>query len=185
MPAKHNDITLFVINEKDISNQLDVAIREMLVKCFPADLEHFQRLSWWRSFAVFRVLGKNDEDSIVSHTALVERIIKVGPALTQIRVLGIQSFCVLPDYRGTGLSSKMMSVVIDEGNKRDFDAGLLFCREKLVKVYSNMGWNRLDTPVYTTDDKKGKTLMPGVIMFYPLKIKQLPTGDVDLAGPDW
>jgi GNAT superfamily N-acetyltransferase len=185
MPIKYNDISLFVIEEKDISTQLDMAIRKMLVICFPADIEHYQRLSWWRSTAVFRVLGKNDEDSIVSHTALVERTIKVGPALTKIRALGIQSFCVLPDYRGTGLSSKMMSVVVAEGARRSFDAGLLFCREKLVKVYGNMGWSRLDTPVYTTNDEKGKTLMSGVTMFYPLKIKQLPAGDIDLAGSDW
>ncbi|MHC4726163.1 MAG: hypothetical protein ACYS17_02960, partial [Planctomycetota bacterium] len=63
MQTRHNDISLFVVNEKDISPQLDKAIREMLVICFPADIEHFKRLSWWRSIAVFRVLGNNDKDS--------------------------------------------------------------------------------------------------------------------------
>ena len=185
MPVKHNDISLFVIDEKHISSQLDKAIREMLVMCFPNDIEHFRRLSWWRSTAVYRVLGKNDKDSIVAHTALVERIITVGPALLKMRVLGIQSFCVLSDYRGTGLSNNMMSVVIGEGSKRGFDAGLLFCREKLVKVYADMGWKKIDTAVYTTNDTKGKTVMPGFTMFYPLRIKQLPPGNIDLNGPDW
>ncbi|MCP4259491.1 MAG: GNAT family N-acetyltransferase [Planctomycetes bacterium] len=182
---KHNNISFCVVNEEDISPDLDMAIREMLVVCFPADIEHFKRLSWWRSIAVFRVLGKNDKDSIVSHTALVQRTIIVGPALTRMHVVGIQSFCVLPDYRGTGLSNKMMSVVLEEGSRRGFDAGLLFCREKLVKVYSDMGWRKLDTKVYITDKEKDKTLMPGITMFYPLRIKQLPTGDIDLAGIDW
>ena len=185
MAVKHNDISLFVINEEDISSQLDRAIREMLVVCFPADIEHFQRLSWWRSIAVYRVLGKNDKGSIVSHTALVERNIIVGPALKKMRVVGIQSFCVLPDYRGTGLSNKMMSVVLEEGNRRGFDAGLLFCREQLLKVYGHMGWSKFDASVYITNDKKGKTLMSGFTMFYPLNARQLPTGDIDLAGNDW
>ena len=185
MPVKPEDFSLFVIDEKDISNQLDMAIREMLVICFPKDIEHFRRLSWWRSIAVFRVIGRNDKGSIVAHTALVERIIKVGPALTKMRVLGIQSFCILPDYRGTGLSNKMMSLVTAEGGKRGFDAGLLFCREKLVKVYADMGWKKLDAAVYTTNQAKEKTIMPGFTMFYPLKIKQLPPGDIDLACLDW
>jgi GNAT superfamily N-acetyltransferase len=185
MSAKHNDISLFVINEEDISSQLDRAIREMLVVCFPADIEHFQRLSWWRSIAVYRVLGKNDKGSIISHTALVERNIIVGPALKKMRVVGIQSFCVLPDYRGTDLSNKMMSVVLEEGSKRGSDAGLLFCREQLLKVYGHMGWSKYDAAVYTTNDKKGKTLMPGFTMFYPLNTRQLPAGDIDLAGADW
>jgi hypothetical protein len=185
MSVKPEDILLFVIDEKDISNQLDIAIREMLVICFPNDVEHFRCLSWWRSIAVFRVLGKNDEGAIVAHTALVERTITVGPAQTKMRVLGIQSFCILPDYRGTGLSNKMMSLVIAEGSKRGFDAGLLFCREKLVKVYADMGWKKFDAAVYTTNQAKEKTIMPGFTMFYPLKIKQLPPGDIDLAGLDW
>jgi GNAT superfamily N-acetyltransferase len=185
MPVKHKDISLFVIDEKDVSDKLDMAIRDMLVVCFPADREHFRRQSFWRSTADYRVLGKDDNDSIVAHTALVERIIIIGPALSKIRVLGIQSFCVLPDYRGTGLSNKMMSFVIAEGSKRGFDAGILFCREKLLKVYSSMGWKRLNTDVYTINGTKGKTVMPGFTMFYPLRIKKLPPGDIDLAGPDW
>ncbi|MBN1806970.1 MAG: GNAT family N-acetyltransferase [Sedimentisphaerales bacterium] len=185
MLVKHNDISLIVIEEKDISTELDTAIREMLVVCFPADLEHFRRLSWWRSIAVCRALGKNDKGYIVSHTALVERIITIGPALTEMRVIGIQSFCVVPECRGTGLSNKMMSVVLAEGGRQGFDAGLLFCREKLVKVYSSMGWKKLDNAVYTNDDRKGKILRQGITMFYPLKIKRFPTGDIDLAGLDW
>lgn len=187
MPTKHNDVSISVFNEEDISNQLDKSIREMLVICFPKDLEHFQRLNWWHSIAVYRVLGKNDKDSIVSHTALIERIISIGPPLKKMRVVGIQSFCVLPDYRGTGLSNKMMSAVLDQGRKRGFDAGLLFCREKLVKVYSNMGFKKLDAAVYMADETKGKTLIPdwNITMFCPLKIKQFPAGDICLNGADW
>ena len=187
MLAKHNDISLFVINEEDISSQLDRAIREVLVVCFPADREYFQRQSFWHSPAVYRVIGKNDEGSIVAHTAIVERNVIIGPDLSKVRVAGIQGFCVLQDYRSTGLSNKMMSAAMDEGIRRSFDAGLLFCREQLEKVYGGMGWRKLDTAVYMTDDNNDKTSIPSrnITMFFPLNAKQLPSGDIDLAGTDW
>jgi GNAT superfamily N-acetyltransferase len=187
MPAKHNDISLFVINEEDISSQLDKAIREMLVVCFPAVREYYQRQSFWHSPAVYRVIGKNDKGSIVAHTAIVEREVIIGLSLSKVRVAGIQSFCVLQDYRSMGFSNRMMSAAMDEGNRRGFDAGLLFCRERLEKVYGGMGWRKLDADVYMTDDKNGKTLIPSrnITMFYPLNARQLPAGDIDLAGNDW
>ncbi len=187
MPTKHIDISLFVIKEQDITPQLDRAIREVLVVCFPADREYFQRQSFWHSPAVYRVIGKNDNGSIVAHTAIVERVVTFGSTLSKLRVAGIQSFCVLQDYRSMGLSNRMMSAAMDEGSKRSFDAGLLFCREQLEKVYGGMGWRKLDTAVYMTDNTEGKTLIPSrnITMFYPLKAKQLPAGDIDLDGTDW
>lgn len=187
MSIKHNDISLFVVNEEDISPRLDRAIREMLVVCFPADREYFQRQSWWHCVPIYRVFGKNDKDSIVAHTAVVQRVVIVGPSLSKVRVAGVQGFCVLQDYRGTDISNKMMSVAMREGSRRGFDAGLLFCRKPLEKVYGGMGWSKLDASVYMAEEKKGKTLIPArnITMFYPLRIKQLPAGEIDLAGIDW
>jgi hypothetical protein len=187
MPIKQNDISLFIIKEQDITPQLDRAIREMLVVCFPADREYFQRQSFWHSPAVYRVIGKNDKGSIVAHCAVVERTVIVGLDLSKVRIAGIQCFCVLQEYRRAGLSNKMMSVAMAEGSRRSFDAGLLFCREQLEKVYGGMGWSKLDAAVYMTDDKKGKTLIPArnITMFFPLRTKRLPVGDIDLDGADW
>lgn len=187
MPAKHNDISLRVINEEDISPELDRAIRETLVVCFPADGEYFQRQSWWHCVPVYRVLGRDDKGSVAAHAAVVERAVIVGPSLSKVRVAGIQGCCVLPDYRGTGLSDKMMSVAMEEANRRGFDAGLLFCLNQFETVYTRMGWSKLDAAVYMANDKEGKTLIPAknITMFYPLKAKQFPAGDIDLAGTDW
>lgn len=187
MQIQHNGISLFVLNEEDISPQLDRAIRELLVACFPADRRYYQRQSFWHSPAVYRVLGKNDRGSVVAHTAVVQRAVIIGENLSKVRVAGIQSFCVLKDYRGTGLSNKMMSVAMGQGCRRCCDAGLLFCRKPLEKIYGGMGWQKLDVAVYMVDDEKGKTLIPArnITMFYPLRAKQLPPGDIDLAGPDW
>jgi GNAT superfamily N-acetyltransferase len=187
MPAKHNDISLCVINEEDILPELDRAIREMLVVCFPADREYFQRQSWWHCAPVYRVLGRDDKGSVTAHVAVVERAVIVGSNLSKVRVAGIQSCCVLPAYRGTGLSDKLMSVAMDEANRRGFDAGVLFCLDQLETVYGRMGFERLDAAVYVADDKEGKTLIPAknITMFCTLKAKQFPAGDIDLVGPDW
>ena len=188
MPTRHNDIPLCVIEEQDISPELDRAIRETLVVCFPADREYFGRQSWWHCVPIYRVLGRDDEGSVVAHAAVVERTVIVGPDLSKkLRVAGIQSCCVLQDYRGTGLSDKMMSVAMAEAKRRGFDAGLLFCLDQLKTVYGRMGWSKLDAAVYMADDKEGKMLIPAknITMFYPLKAKRFPAGDIDLVGTDW
>ena len=185
--AKHNDIRLCVINEQDISPDLDNAIRKTLIACFPDVRKYYSRQSWWHCVPVYRVLGKDDKDSIAAHVAVVERSVVVGRDLLKVHVAGIQSFCVLPDHRGTGLSSRMMSITMEQANKRGFDAGLLFCLDWFKTVYGRMGWHKLDSAVYMLDDKEGKILIPdkNITMFYPLRTKQFPPGDIDLAGTDW
>jgi hypothetical protein len=81
----------------------------------------------------------------------------------------------------------MMSVAMEEAKRRSFDAGLLFCLNQLETVYGRMGWSKIDAAVYITDDKEDKTLIPAknITMFYPLKAKQFPAGDIDLVGTDW
>jgi len=195
MTLKSKGISFAVINEQDISPKMDRAIREILVVCFPADREYYQHQSWWHCVPIYRVVGRDDKDSIVAHTAVVERVVIVGPNLSRVRVAGIQSFCILPGYRGTGLSNRMMSAAMEEANRRSFDAGLLFCLERLETLYSRMGWSKLNTAVYMANEgprsagtqKEGKTLIPAknIAMFYPLRAKQFPSGHIDLVGTDW
>lgn len=198
--AKHNDTRFCVIDEEDISGDLDKALRKSLVVCFPADREYYHRQSWWRCVPVYRVIGKDDKDSITAHVAVVERSVTVGRDLLKVHVAGVQSFCVLPDHRGIGLSSNMMSIAMEEANRRGFDAGLLFCLDQLQTVYNRMGWRKLDAAVYMFDDKaccdlaapgepqrEGKTFIPAknITMFYPLGTRQFHPGDIDLNGTDW
>ena len=124
---------------------------------------------------------------IVTHVAVVERTVIVGPSLSKVNVAGIQSVSVLPNYRGKGFSDKAMATAMDEAKKRGFDAGLLFCMPQLEKVYGRMGWAKIEALVYKIDDEKGKMPKSGedIVMFYPLKMKEFPAGDIDMAGTDW
>jgi hypothetical protein len=187
MKAEHNSTQFSIVSENDISPELDHAIRKTLVTCFPADREYFQARSWWHCVPIYRILGRKDNDSIIAHAAIVERTVVVGQSLSKVRVAGVQGFCLLPGYRGTGLSDKMMSIAMDEANKQGFDTGLLFCQKRVQAVYSRMGWHKLDSDVYMSDDKGGKKPIPtkNITMFYPIGTKQFPPGDIDLAGTDW
>jgi hypothetical protein len=81
----------------------------------------------------------------------------------------------------------MMSIAMEEANSRGFDTGLLFCQKRVQAVYGRMGWHKLDSDVYMSDDKEGKKLIPAknITMFYPIETRQFPQGDIDLAGTDW
>ncbi len=185
--AEHCDINFSVVPEQEIHPDLDKAIRDILVACFPADREYYQRQSWWHCIPIYRVLGRDRSDSIVAHAGIVERTVNVGGDLSKVRVAGVQGFCVSPGYRGTGLSKRMMLRAMTEADERGFDAGLLFCIDAVKTVYSRMGWQRIDSDVYMLDDRKGKISIPSknITMFYPLGKRQFPPGDIDLAGADW
>jgi len=185
--AKHCDIDFSVLVEQDILPDLDKAIRDILVACFPADREYYQRQSWWHSAAIYRVLGRDRSGSIVAHAGVVERTVNVGRELSKVRIAGVQGFCVSQDYRGAGLSERMMSRAMTEADECGFDAGLLFCIDAVEAVYSRMGWQRIDSDVYMLDEREAKTAIASknITMFYPLGKSEFPPGDIDLAGADW
>jgi hypothetical protein len=183
----NHGIQFSVIREDDISPDLDKAIRDLLVACFPADREYYGRQSWWHCVPVYRVLGRDIRGSIVAHAAVVERIVNVGDDSLKVLVAGVQGFCISQDCRGTGLSNRMMLTAMEEASGRGFDAGLLFCVDKVEAVYGRMGWHKLNSNVHMLDEEKGKTAIPAknITMFYPLGKRKFPPGDIDLSGTDW
>jgi len=184
---KHCGIDFSVVPEQEILPDLDKAIRDLLVACFPADREYYQRQSWWHSAAIYRVLGRDRRGSLVAHVAVVDRAVNVGRELSKVRVAGVQSFCVSQDYRGAGLSERIILMAMIEAEKRGFDAGLLFCIDALETDYGRMGWRRIDSDVYMLDEREAKVPIPSksITMFYPLGKSEFPPGDIDLAGTDW
>jgi len=185
--ARGRHIKFSVILEQDMSPDIDKEIRDFLVECFPADSEYFGRQSWWRCVPIYRVIGRDSQGAIVAHTAVVDRTVSVGDAPSKMRVAGVQSFCVSKCHRGTDLSRRMMFIVMEEAIKRRFDAGLLFCIDKLETAYTGMGWQRLNSNVYMLDEERGKTPIPAknITMYYPPGKSRFPPGDIDLAGTDW
>jgi len=185
--ARRRNIQFSVIHEQDIAPDLDKAIRDLLVECFPADRQYYGRQSWWHCVPAYRVIARDSRGTIVAHAGVVDRTVSVGDNRSKMRVAGVQGFCVSKDHRGTDLSRRMMFIAMEEAIKRRFDAGLLFCIDELEAVYTGMGWRKLNSDVYMHDEQKGKTPIPAknITMFYPPGKSHFPPGDVDLAGTDW
>lgn len=181
------DANLKVIYEKDISEELHIAIREGLVDCFPADTGYFSRQSWWHTRPAWRVLAVRDDGKVIGHVAVVVRTVSVGPGRVPVRSAGIQSVFVRPEYRGKGLSDQIMAQAMDEAKQRQLDAGLLFCVPKYESAYARMGWTRIYTDVLMRNEEGKPVPIPGknIVMVFPLNEKEFPTGEIDLMGPDW
>ncbi len=185
--CKQGDIELRVINESDISQELDGAIRDGLIESFEPDRDYFSRYSWWHSRPDWRVLGWREDGVVVGHIAIVEREILVGTDCKAVKAAGIQSVFVREDWRGKSFSDLMMAQTMKESQSRGLDAGLLFCMPKLEKVYGRMGWVGIDAKVFMRNEQGESESIPGrsITMVYCFGDFVMPGGDIDLAGEDW
>ncbi len=178
---------LLVIDESEMTPEMDAGIREGLCECFPADADVFSRTrAWHGSLASWSILLREPSGHIVAHTGVVDRKILAGDV--PLHVAGIQNVFVLPDQRGKGLSDRVMVAAMKEAAAGHYDCGLLFCVPELEKVYARCGWKRLaDVPVIRINERRMEVPIPGknIAMFYPLKVTEFPAGRIHLQGNDW
>ena len=175
-----------IIDEQELAPDLEAAIRQTLVRCFPKDAEFFSRSRAWHGSAPsFSALAAEDE-RVIAHLGVVQRRITVGGS--SVEVAGIQNVCVLNEYRGQGFCREMLAAAMAEAKSRGVDFGLLFCVAELVPVYERCGWKRLlDQPVVRVDSGGAeKPLVEGNLpMWLPLGEEEFPRGTVHLGGNDW
>lgn len=179
-------MNLKIIDETEIAPELDLEIKEALCRCFPADAEIFSRSRAWHGSVPAWSVILVDDNCIAAHVGIVDRTVKVGEAFA--RAAGIQNVFVLPEYRGMGFCEKVMYVAMKEAEKRNFDAGLLYCVPQLEKVYAKCGWRLLPERKIVRIDETGKHVpLPdkNITMFFPLKMRRFPEGTINLQGNDW
>jgi predicted acetyltransferase len=105
-----------------------------------------------------------------------------------LRIAGIQNVFTLPECRGLGYGKLVMDASMKEARRRDFDAGLLYCVPELEKLYAKCGWILLPREAIIRVDEKGTEIpLPekNIAMFYPLSVRQFPSGRIHLQGNDW
>ncbi len=175
-----------IINEPEMDVRHDAGIREGLCICFPADREIFSRTRTWHgTLPTWSVLLK-DGDVVAAHAGIVERTIRAGSE--EVHVAGVQNVFVLPEYRKEGLFKDVMIVTMEEADRRGLECGFLFCTPQIGKFYKWLKWRLLDVKAITRIDADGEEKpIPGknVAMFYPLRRKSFPVGDIHLQGNDW
>ena len=181
-------LTIKIIENSDISSDLDEAIRDGLVESYPADSEYYSRRRAWHSIPEWVVCALTEDGTVAGFMAVVERQVTVGWDSIPVAVAGLQGVFVSPPWRKTGLFDSIMECALEEARKRGLDAGLLFCLPVLEnKVYGRFGWKIIDVEVLMEDHSGVKVPLPpkNIAMVIPLNIEKFPEGDIDLNGPDW
>ena len=176
-----------LVDEEEVNADLDARIRSALVACFPEAAAFFARSrAWHGSSPAWTVIAEDRDGTIAGHVGIVDRTIRVGTE--QLRVGGIQNVCVLPAWRGWGLSLGMLDSAAAIMRGEGLDAGLLFCVPDLVGVYERSAWQTLkDTAVTRVDEDGMEVPLPAgsVAMWLPRRRADWPEGDVHLGGNDW
>ena len=177
-----------VVREQDMSAEMDQRIRDALCVSFVKDAAYFsQKRGWKGSFPHWSVVGLDAGGFPAVHAGIIERDILVDGS--ELRILGVQNVYVLPEFRGQGLVAPLMQLVVDEGRRRAIATGLLFCKPVVEKVYIRLGWKRLEVQkIFVSSDKgerQERILAHDALFYYPLCSDVVPSGVVDLCGPDW
>jgi predicted N-acetyltransferase YhbS len=175
-----------IIEEREMTPETDQALREALCLCFPADIETFSKTRAWHGSAPAWSVVLFDGGRVVGHVGIVERTILAGDK--PLRVAGIQNVITLPECRGLGYGKLIMDESMKEAGRRNSDAGILFCVPELEKLYVKCGWILLPKEeIIRVDDDGSEIPLPekNIAMFYPLLVKQFPSGRIHLQGNDW
>lgn len=186
--APDNGLAISIIQNSDVTPDLDRELRDALVECYPEDRNFFSRCRAWHSEPEWIVCAFTPDGTVAAHTAVIGRTVTVGRDAIPVTIAGLQSVFVRPAWRKTGLSGRIMDAVLDEAGDRSLDAGLLFCLPVLCeKVYGRMGWRKLDTNVFMADTSGAVVPLPekNIAMTYPITLNEFPAGDIDLQGRDW
>jgi predicted GNAT family N-acyltransferase len=174
-----------ILNESNITPELDSSIKESLIICYPHRTEQFSHCRWLNNNTPDFTTILEHNGKVVAHIATIERMITVGVA--PVRVAAVGNVGVIPEHRGKRLCGMAIKAAMAEAKFRRYDAGLLFCQKHVARVYAHNGWIEMpDMPVtYLENNKPVQLQSDRFVMFYPLNLSEFPQGPADLNGPRW
>lgn len=174
-----------IIEESEMPVEIDTSIRKGLCECFTPDAVFFAESRAWHGSSPAFTAVFLDGNAVVAHVGVVDRTISIDGRF--LRVAGVQNVFVLPSQRGKQLCGQVMAAAMRESVRRGFDCGLLFCIPELEKVYTGAGWQGLG-PRNAIRTENGRDIpIPdkNIAMYYPLSLRDFPTGGIRLQGNDW
>jgi len=174
-----------MLNESDITVELNTAIRQLLRACFPHRIEEYSHCRWFNNNTPDFTTIIADNNKVIAHVATIERMITVGAAA--VRIAAVANVGVAPKYRGRGLCSKAIKAAMAEAKCRNYDAGLLFCQQHTAGLYARNGWIEIPGMQVTFMKNNKPTKLPSdrSVMFFPINLSEFPQGPADLNGPRW
>lgn len=187
--------TIRTLDESQIDATLDREIRRFLVETFPNWADIFRTRRAWHDARPVRTIlatvpspAESSESNgvdfrVVGHVAVVERAITTCWNW-RYAVAGVQGVSVAPDFRKTGLSTRLLDVALAESTALGYPFAVLFCREPLVPFYERNGW-RLpnDSMVMWKDRELPIHMQSNCPMYRELSGKTFPEGPIDVHNP--
>lgn len=188
--------TIRTLDESQIDATLDREIRRFLVDTFPNWADIFRtRRAWHDARPVRTVLAtvpsaptSESEPSgvgfrVVGHVAVVERTVTTCWNW-RYAVAGVQGVSVAPEFRKTGLSTRLLDVALAESTALGYPFAVLFCREPLVPFYERNGW-RLpnDSMIMWKDRELPIHMQSNCPMYRELSDETFPEGPIDVHNP--
>ncbi len=174
-----------IIDECDITPELDAAIRKSLAICFPHRYEEFSRSRAIRNNIPSYTAVISDGEQALCQVAVMDRTISVGGE--QVHVAGIANVFVMPEHRGKGLCDMALEAAMAEAKKRGFDFGLLFTHSPTNRIYARNEWVEIKNRKFVRVENGEEAVFSAerIKMYYPLKSEDFPAGDVHLQGDRW
>jgi hypothetical protein len=124
-----------------------------------------------------------EADALVANAGVVARTVDV--AGEAVKVIGIGAVVCRPEARGRGHATAAVAAALEHGSAATGDEyGLLFCLQRLVRIYARKGWELLRVPVLI-DQPTGTVRAPLEVMIKPLTARPWPGGEVRLNGRPW
>ncbi len=186
--------TIQTLDESQIDATLDREIRRFLVDTFPNWADIFRtRRAWHDARPVRTVLATVPTNAaaeqggvgfrVVGHVAVVERTVTTCWNW-RYAVAGVQGVSVAPEFRKTGLSTRLLDVALAESTALGYPFAVLFCREPLVPFYERNGW-RLpnDSMVMWKDRELPIHMQSNCPMYRELSGETFPEGPLDVHNP--
>jgi GNAT superfamily N-acetyltransferase len=182
------ELSVHLIDERDLSAEQDAAIRTLLVSAFSKEsAEHFRTSSYWGPRPTHRLWLEDQHHAIVAHLDLETRTIQVGD--DEVLVAGIGEVATAPGLQGSGIGRRLMAE-LQRVLKTDVPVsfGILQCGDQVLGFYESTGWLRIDAPVRAIHPDSGQweTITNNVLVTPGmLPIDAWPEGAVDLQGLLW
>jgi GNAT superfamily N-acetyltransferase len=124
-----------------------------------------------------------EDEILVSHVGVLPHTVYVGNS--PVKVGGVGGVVTLPAAQKKGYAGILMRRAA-ELFERDWqvEAGLLFCLPKMVRYYENLGWRKIDEPVFI-EQTDGVVESPIGIMVLPLNGHEWRKGKIELKSFPW
>lgn len=124
---------------------------------------------------------REDDGRLVAAAGAVPAEVKVGLE-SPFQVVGLGGLIVTPSARGRGLARLLCARLLEIANEFEAQRAMLFCRPKLMPLYSEFGFLAIDAPVWA-DQPGGQIEMPLPAMWTALSDDaSWPSGIVTLVG---